>query len=422
MMLPKGWTHTSVADACETVSVGIVVNPSSYYVNAENGIRAFRSGNVRENKVNDSNWVFLSEEGHKKNKKSALKAGDVLVVRTGFAGTACVVPAEYEGSNCIDVLFARPNRALLLSEYLCQLTNSELGRQQVFSGQSGLAQKHLNVSSYEKMRFRLPPIDEQHRIADILIVWDNAIAATERLLANSRKQRQILAQQVLQGARRLNKFENTSGLKSTPYGPIPTDWSYPRIGAVAEELSIKHSSGPDFPVLSCTKHGGLVDSLQYFKKRVFSEDLSSYKIAPRGSFVYATNHIEEGSIGYQDLYEHGCVSPMYTVFKTHGDVDDGYLYRLLKTEHYRQIFAASTNSSVDRRGSLRWKDFQRIHIPLPPIAQQHAIVELLDHADRDTELIRRQLNSLRAEKAALMQQLLTGKRRVRIPKAIAKAA
>jgi type I restriction enzyme S subunit len=113
---------------------------------------------------------------------------------------------------------------------------------------------------------------------------------------------------------------------------------------------------------------------------------------------------------------------MYTVFKTHGDVDDGYLYRLLKTEHYRQIFAASTNSSVDRRGSLRWKDFQRIHIPLPPIAQQHAIVELLDHADRDTELIRRQLNSLRAEKAALMQQLLTGKRRVRIPKAIAKAA
>lgn len=245
--------------------------------------------------------------------------------------------------------------------------------------------------------------------------WDEAIAATEKLLANSRKQKQTLAQQVLRGIKRLGKFKTSADWKNTPHGPIPADWSYPRIGTVAKEVSGKHSSGADYPVLSCTKHGGLVDSLQYFKKRVFSEDLSTYKVVPCESFVYATNHIEEGSIGYQNLYDFGLVSPMYTVFSTNDEVDDGYLYRLLKTEHYRQIFAANTNSSVDRRGSLRWKDFKQIHIPLPSLPEQRAIAELIDLADREIELIEKKLEMLREEKRALMQQLLTGKRRVRVP-------
>lgn len=116
--------------------------------------------------------------------------------------------------------------------------------------------------------------------------------------------------------------------------------------------------------------------------------------------------------GYQDLYDFGLVSPMYTVFRTNQEIDDGYLYRLLKTEHYRQIFAAATNSSVDRRGSLRWNEFKKLHISIPSIEEQRAIADLLNHADREIELFGVQLKSLRTEKKALMQQLLTGKRRV----------
>jgi type I restriction enzyme, S subunit len=52
----------------------------------------------------------------------------------------------------------------------------------------------------------------------------------------------------------------------------------------------------------------------------------------------ATNHIEEGSIGYQDLYVEAVISPIYTVFKTTRAVHDGFLFKLLKTEWYRHIF------------------------------------------------------------------------------------
>lgn len=413
-MLPKSWLSASVASVCETVSVGIVVNPSDYYVSEERGVRAFRSGNVRENKIQDDRWVYLSEEGHAKNKKSALQTGDVLVVRTGFAGTACVVPKHLAGSNCIDVLFARPKPEKLLPEYLSELTNSEVGRRQVFSGQTGLAQKHLNVATYSKMSFGLPQINEQRRIIDILSTWNKAISITELLLANSLRQKKLLAQRMLTGKVRLHGFGGGGLRRETPYGSLPQDWGYRRISEVAVEVSQKLGGGSPYPVLSCTKHQGLVDSLSYFNKQIYSLDTSTYKVVPRGCFVYATNHIDEGSIGHQDLYDFGLVSPMYTAFKVNDDVFDAYLFALLKTEHYRQIFASATNASVDRRGSLRWKDFRNLHIPVPPIAEQKAIANVLALAEREANLLKGQLKLLREEKAALMVQLLTGKRRVRL--------
>lgn len=276
---------------------------------------------------------------------------------------------------------------------------------------------HVKKSDIDRQPLSVPPKGEQRRIAQILSAWDQAIAATERLFLNSQKRKLLLSQQMLSGKVRLKGFASSDRKQRTPYGPLPIEWGYRRIGELAVEVSQKLGGNGPYPVLSCTKHKGLVDSLAYFNKQVFSADTSTYKVVPRGCFVYATNHIDEGSIGYQDLYDFGLVSPMYTVFKTNDEVDDAYLFALLKTEHYRQIFASATNASVDRRGSLRWKDFRNLHIPLPQIEEQRAISKVLASAVREAELIQAQLGLMRDEKAALMSQLLTGKRRVKLPDA-----
>jgi type I restriction enzyme, S subunit len=274
----------------------------------------------------------------------------------------------------------------------------------------------LNKSAFSSVKITVPSSkSEQRSIAAILSTWDQAIATTERLLVNSQEQKLLLSQQMLTGKVRLKDFPTSGRKQKTPYGSLPTEWGYRRIGELAVEVSQKLGDEEPYPVLSCTKHKGLVDSLAYFNKQVFSADTSTYKVVPRRCFVYATNHIDEGSIGYQDLYDFGLVSPMYTVFKANDEVDDTYLFALLKTEHYRQIFASATNASVDRRGSLRWKDFRNLHIPLPPIEEQRAIAKVLASAVRELELIQAQLGLLRNEKAALMSQLLTGKRRVKLP-------
>ncbi len=187
------------------------------------------------------------------------------------------------------------------------------------------------------------------------------------------------------------------------------------IGQIAREVSAVNGTTDDLPVLSCTKYDGLVDSLQCFNKQVFSHDTSKYKVVRRGQFAYASNHIEEGSIGYQDFVPAGLVSPIYTVFQADASrVDDGYLYKLLKTEKLRQLFAASTNASVDRRGSLRWKEFSRIHIPLPPLNEQRSINEVLNTAKQEIALLQAESGALKTQKRGLMQKLLTGEWRVTV--------
>jgi type I restriction enzyme, S subunit len=278
----------------------------------------------------------------------------------------------------------------------------------------GVGRYKLTKKGLEELEIWIPPKQEQLQIARVLNIWEKSIDVLERLLANSLRQKQLLAHRMLTGKVRLDGFGNSELRRETPYGSLPPEWGYRRIGEVAAEVNQKLGDTSPYPVLSCTKHKGLVDSLSYFNKQVFSLDTSTYKVVPRGCFVYATNHIDEGSIGYQDLYDFGLVSPMYTAFTVNEVVFDAYLFALLKTEHYRQIFASATNASVDRRGSLRWKDFKNLHIPVPPIEEQMAIANVLTLAGIEADLIKKQLDLLRKEKSTLMAILLTGKRRVHV--------
>lgn len=140
------------------------------------------------------------------------------------------------------------------------------------------------------------------------------------------------------------------------------------------------------PVLSCTKSAGLVLSSEYFGTSIRQAKLDRYQLIRRDEFAYATNHIEEGSIGIQRLYDEALISPMYTVFCLNsGQVHVEYLYAMLKTEWMRRRFASLTSASVNRRGSLRWPVFSKIKIPiLPPTAQGEVVaaVSAMERQDR----------------------------------------
>lgn len=289
-----------------------------------------------------------------------------------------------------------------------------------FLSRQGAGRYKLNKASLEKMPLLLPPIVEQKKIAQILSTWDKAISVTEKLLANSQQQKKALMQQLLTGKKRLGLPAGSYEFKITRYGSIPKDWDYPAIKEICTQVSEKNSAAVDHPVLSCSKYDGFVDSLKYFNKKVYSDDLSGYRLIHRGCFGFPSNHIEEGSIGLQNLYDTGIVSPIYVVFRASPTkVDNSYLYAVLKTDHYKQIFGAATNASVDRRGSLRWKEFNQIHVPLPPLKEQQKISAVLSAADAEITTLEKKLACLKDEKKALMQQLLTGKRRVKVDEAVA---
>lgn len=275
---------------------------------------------------------------------------------------------------------------------------------------SGLAT--LNSAQLKELPLLVPGVAEQRAIVIVLSTWDRGVEQFERLIAAKERRKRALAQQLLTGKQRLSGFVESAGVQSTHVGLRPSDWKIFRIADLAAESGIRNGESDDIPVLSCTKHQGLVSSLEYFGKRVFSTDTSNYKVVRRGEFAYATNHIEEGSIGLLDFLDQGLVSPMYTVFCVDKTVEARFLYALFKTETYRRIFAAYTNGSVNRRGGLRWNDFKLIQVALPPLDEQRQIASTLDTMNEELELLRTAVILLKRQKSALMQKLLAGEIRV----------
>ena len=176
--MPESWNFNSCEKLCEKITVGVVVRPSSYYV--PSGVPAFRSFNIREDRIDPNDLVYFSHEANDTIlSKSKIRTGDVLIVRTGYTGTASVVPKEFDGANCIDLVIARPNQSLIKGEYLSRYLNSSEGKRQALAAEIGLAQKHLNVGAVNRMQIPLPSKEEQHEIADLLNACDDKIAALE---------------------------------------------------------------------------------------------------------------------------------------------------------------------------------------------------------------------------------------------------
>ena len=190
---PKAWEIVNVESVAD-VQVGVVIKPSQYYTDAIDGIKAFRSLNVGEGFIKDENWVYFTKEGHKKNAKSVLKENDLLIVRSGAPGTACVVTKEYEGCNAIDIIIAHPNCEKVNPYYLCAYTNMPHGKKQINEGTGGAAQQHFNVTKYNKLQLMLPPM----KLQDEFVTFVNQVNKSKVEIQQALEKTQLLFDSLMQ--------------------------------------------------------------------------------------------------------------------------------------------------------------------------------------------------------------------------------
>lgn len=253
--------------------------------------------------------------------------------------------------------------------------------------------RRVHFSRFLQFSVPMPAVEEANKIGEFLFTWDRAIELKEKLLEQKKLQKKGLIQQILHQCFAKCKCKE--------------------IKEIAKQRIEINSNNKSFPVLSCTKYNGLVSSLEYFQRQVYGENLEKYKVVRKKWFAYATNHIEEGSIGLQLQYDAGVVSPMYTVFELNTGMDEEFVFAILKTETYRRRYENMMNASVNRRGSLRWNDFSKIKIPVPEYDMQKKMAEIIRFAENEISLLEEELKLLKAQKKGLMQLLLTGK--VRVP-------
>jgi type I restriction enzyme S subunit len=329
--------------------------------------------------------------------------GDVLMNEGGDLdklGRGAIWRGEVDPCVHQNHVFVVRCKAALLPEYLNIWTETSPARHFfLLTGKQTTNLASISKSSLGELPVAFPPLTEQRAIAAALSEVDALLGALERLRAKKRALKQAAMQQLLTGQTRLPGFSGT--------------WEVKRIADIASPSSERNMTGEKLPVLTCSKHFGFMDSLGFFKNQVFSQDLSTYKVIRRDEIGYPANHVEEGSIGLQNLYDVALVSPIYVVFKVDADVSSFFLHRLLKLDSYRQQFKTATTSSVDRRGSLRWPAFSEITVQLPPTqAESTAIAAVLADMDAELTALAQRHAKTRALKQAMMQELLTGKTRL----------
>lgn len=155
-----GWPLRPTIELLTRATVGIVVKPADWYVSSGLGVPALRSLNVLKNRLSWEDHIEISHEGHEFHQKSALRAGDVVIVRSGRPGDAAVIPELDHPLNAIDLIISTTGPELR-PEFFCRFLNSVAGRRQFASGIAGTAQLHFNVELFKKLRIPVPPLAEQ---------------------------------------------------------------------------------------------------------------------------------------------------------------------------------------------------------------------------------------------------------------------
>ena len=174
-------------DECSwDLTVGHVGPMKDRYV--QGGIPFLRSLNVKPNAISTRNLVSISSEFHRDLAKSRLRAGTIVVIRTGEPGVAAVIPDELDDANCSDLVICHPV-AGLNSDYGARYINSDFAKRFVYDNQVGVAQQHFNVGAMSKLPVPIAPPDEQ---VEIVRMIDRAFAEIDRLTSEAAAARRLL--------------------------------------------------------------------------------------------------------------------------------------------------------------------------------------------------------------------------------------
>lgn len=393
-MVPEGWKKAHLGSLM-TFKNGLNTEKEQYgdgykFVNV---MDVFRSNTITEDKI--IGRVKVSE---KELNDYKLEFGDILFNRTSETFDEIATAAVYMDNAIVTfggfVIRGRPNHSILSAEFSTQAFLAGSYRAQVVKLGQGAVRANIGQKELSKVGILLPPLLEQEKIAKILSTWDQVITITEQLLEKSLQQKKGLMQQLLHGKRRLVGFT--------------ADWMQVSFGNVFRERS--ETGWGCLPLLSITSAEGVVNREETGRKDTSNADKSKYlRICP-GDIGCNTMRMWQGVSGLSEL--EGLVSPAYTVLTPQSGIDPLFAAYLFKLPALVHVFYRHSQGLVSDTWNLKYSNFAKIKWSIPDVEEQKAIAAVLANADREIEIMQLQVAGLKQEKKALMQQLLTGKRRV----------
>lgn len=400
--------NVSLADLLDLSQYGLSVS------SVENGqypmfkMNNFRNGFMSEKGVDTVNLDETEFD------KYRLEYGDILFNRTNsidLVGKTGIFTLEGDYVFASYLVRLKVNRDIADPFYLNYFMNFDATKLRLRSlATKAVSQANINPTQLKKLlKVPLLPLSEQRKIAKILSTWDKAIATTEKLIDTSKQQKKALMQQLLTGKKRLVNPETGKAFEG--------EWERHAMSDLAfiDRKSLGKKTPDDFKFqyisLSDVAVGSISKELEVHKfasapsraRRVIQEGdilLSTVRPNLKGFAKVSGNHAD-------------CIaSTGFSVLTPKKRVSGDYIYQYIFSSHVTgQIDSLVVGSNYP---AINSSDVAGLKVYCPTYEEQQKIASVLTTADKEIEVLEAKLDHLKDEKKALMQQLLTGKRRVKV--------
>lgn len=356
-----------------------------------------RVANVQDGHL-DLSYIKTIEIDSAQIERYRLQIGDVLLTEGGDfdkLGRGAVWKGEID--KCVHqnhIFVARPKSEVLLSDYLSLLTGSHYGKtyfRKCSKQSTNLAS--INSTQLKAFPVLLPSLPEQQSITSMVATWDLAIEKTERLVAA--------------------KERHYSWFLRTLIDDKCSNWKHLRADKIFKSISEKGNGGGE--LLSVTQDRGVIPRTM-LEGRVMSPEggTESYKLIKKGDFAISLRSFQ-GGIEYS-VYQ-GLISPAYTVLRSKVELYDEFYRHFFKSYIFIEKYLSMAVIGIRDGKQISIPDFMTVKIPLPPIDEQKQIAAILNTAQQEIDLLKKQADAYRRQKRGLMQKLLTGEWRVKAEEA-----
>ena len=365
-IIPKEWEVKRLGDLCLDIYSGrnkTRIDSGTYPVYGSTGIIG---------KTNEYQY-----EGKK-----------ILVARVGaHAGQVSLASGKYDVSD--NTIIVENKECYSLYFAYQQLIAANLNKMVFGSGQP-----LITAGMLKRMFVIYPPYEEQELINSALKLWDTAIEKQSELVEKLKLRKQALMQQLLTGKKRLPGFSG--------------EWKEVKLGDVFDERN--ETNRDDLPLLSITGDKGVIYQSDSDKRDISNDDKSKYKRICPNDIGYNTMRMWQGRSALSEL--EGIVSPAYTIVTLRENVNVRFMAMLIQQPRVVYDFWTHSQGLVSDTLNCKYPDFCQVKVRIPTKEEQTAIASVLVKADKEIELAKDKLASLRSQKRGLMQQLLTGKKRI----------
>lgn len=408
MSVRVGWPQRPLGEVVEYLGSGI----SRPFYNDNVGIPVLRSNNVKNGRIvlEDLKFWHVCDPRGANLETVKPRPKDMLVNFVNGSSKELGKAAIFEGEpkGCIastNFFIVRFQKDIVDPEFANLYFQSKYYARWLYKVAGFSGQGSFNQEEFRKLMLPIPPMETQRKIVRDSEVWSRAIDLTDRLIAAKHECSKWLMQQLLTGKRRLPGF-------SKPWNEI-------KMSALFKPIRRKNDQGIT-RVLTASGEHGLVDQTDFFKRSVAGESLDGYFLLRRGEYAYnrsSMNGYPYGAIKRLDEYEEGVLSTLYICFALRStDLCSDYYKHLFESGMLNSQLREVVQVGARAHGLLNitLQNFFSVKIPCPPNKEQRKIATVCNAVYRELDLLRKQNKLLQEQKKGLMQELLTGKRKVKM--------